>query len=150
MKALISGSAGFLGSKVLQIIPNSIAIPRVYLYRPELLNHFIKTHEPTHIFHFAAYGNHSHQKDWVAALEANVIALANLMLAVKSHQIKAFINVGSSSEYGLQYTAMSESMRPDPRTAYEGTKAAGTMLATAFARTEQMPIVTIRPFSVYG
>jgi nucleoside-diphosphate-sugar epimerase len=45
---------------------------------------------------------------------------------------------------------MAEHMSLEPETMYEGTKAAATMLARSFSISYGIPILVIRPFTVYG
>ncbi|HAP01066.1 MAG TPA: hypothetical protein DCQ93_03985 [Bacteroidetes bacterium] len=73
-----------------------------------------------------------------------------LLKCTKEVPYKCFINIGSSSEYGANDKPMKESDALHPRNPYECTKAMGTLYAETFARMNQKPIVTIRPFSVYG
>jgi polyisoprenyl-phosphate glycosyltransferase len=63
--------------------------------------------------------------------------------------VQAFINVGSSSEYGLKTHAPREDEWLEPNSHYAVTKAAGTHL-TALAAAGGLPAVTLRLYSVYG
>ena len=45
---------------------------------------------------------------------------------------------------------MSEDMLLEPKTIYEGTKAACTMLSSSYSYTYNIPIFIIRPFTIYG
>ena len=64
--------------------------------------------------------------------------------------LKRLVVIGSSSEYGRKAEPMAEDMALEPETVYEGTKAAATMLARSFSITYNIPILVIRPFTVYG
>jgi nucleoside-diphosphate-sugar epimerase len=64
--------------------------------------------------------------------------------------LKRLVIIGSSSEYGRKPEPMAEHMSLEPETMYEGTKAAATMLARSFSISYGIPILVIRPFTVYG
>lgn len=83
-------------------------------------------------------------------VNVNITATQNLIEATKHLALKAFINTGSSSEYGIKRRPMGETDSLDTTTFYGATKAAGTLLARAYAVQNDLPIVTVRPFSVYG
>ena len=82
--------------------------------------------------------------------EANVLMLNWVLAVTTAINYNAFINIGSSSEYGHTAVPMTERELLKPRTMYEATKGAGTLLCQGFAREFDKPIVTVRPFSVYG
>lgn len=154
MKSLISGSHGFIGShlaeRLKQLGHTVVPIRRELLYSPNELEEFFKQESPDYIFHFAAYGNMSHQKEEQDIFKANVIGTWNMLSASKDINYQAFTNVGSSSEYGKKDKPMSETDLPETDTFYGASKVAGTYFARAFASQYNKPIVTVRPFSVYG
>ena len=63
--------------------------------------------------------------------------------------MQAFVNAGSSSEYGLKTHPPREDERLEPNSHYAVTKAAGSHL-TALAAAEGLPAVTLRLYSIYG
>ena len=81
---------------------------------------------------------------------SNIIGTFNMLKESVEIPYKGFINFGSSSEYGISEDAMSENDRLLPETFYGASKAGATHLAYVFARQFNKPIVTVRPFSVYG
>lgn len=109
-----------------------------------------QTEKPDYIYHLAAYGNMSHQKDIAMTVMANIIGTFNMLNESKELDYKAFIQFGSSSEYGKKNQAMAETDVLQPTTFYGASKAGATHLARAFALQYQKPIITVRPFSVYG
>lgn len=151
---IITGSQGFIGHHLSNRIAKNgdyaLGIPREQLYDPEKLREALEGLKPDYIILAHAYGNMGHQKDPEQIFHANVVATWNLLNVTKDIPIKGFINVGSSSEYGQKHSVMKESDLPEGDTFYAATKIAGTYLAKAFATQYQKPIVTIRPFSVYG
>ena len=127
-----------------------IPVPRQLLGRLDFLTRFLEECKPDYIFHLAAYGNMSSQKDEQEIFNANVIGAWNMLMASKNIDYKVFVNVGSSSEYGKKHNPMSEQDVPETDTFYGASKVAGTYLARAVAYQYKKPIVTVRPFSVYG
>ena len=61
-----------------------------------------------------------------------------------------FINTSSSSGYGEKFEPMREDMKVEPNNMYGASKAAGTILCSTYARTNKIPLVTLRLFSPYG
>jgi len=83
-------------------------------------------------------------------MEVNVQGLENLLTALRPHSYTAFVNIGSSSEYGFKTAPMREDDTCDPASAYAASKLAATELATAEAKEYGKPIATFRLFSPYG
>ena len=140
--AVISGASGFIGSHlarklVLQGL-KVVAIPRDILSRTELLQEFLQRYSPSYIFHLAAYGNHSNQTNVAETVSVNYGDTYSLLVASRHIPYKAFINVSSSSVL-LPY-----------ETLYSASKAGAERLCKAFAMNYDKPIVTVRPYSVYG
>lgn len=154
-KVICTGSSGFIGSALRTKLENNpdykvYTLPHYILQDYEKLKSEIGVIQPNFIFHLAGFGNHSTQIDNQETFNANVIGIWNLLQATKDIPYRAFINFGSSSEYGQKNTPMSELDLPEASTMYGCTKIAGTYLSRAFARKYDKPIVTVRPFSVFG
>jgi UDP-glucose 4-epimerase len=154
MKILITGLNGFIGEALKHYFNDLYyevyGLERDLLNSVDVLKNKLIEIKPDYIFHLAAYGNHNNQKDVSTIFEANVIKTFNLLQACREIKLKGFINVGSSSEYGNKNERMQENLLPETKTMYGVTKVAGTYLARGFAHTYGMPVVTVRPFSVYG
>lgn len=151
----ITGSHGFLGKALLKRLTDSDQsymthiIKREDFYLPGFKEK-LREINPSLIIHCGAYGNHSDQTDDQETFEANVVKTFLLIKDTLDIPYEAFINIGSSSEYGIKIQSMREEDYLEPMTMYAGTKAAGTMIARVFAKKYNKPIVTVRPFSVYG
>jgi nucleoside-diphosphate-sugar epimerase len=154
MKVLISGQSGFLGSALSKALSskgyNVSRITQELLYSPSELKAFFLREQPDYIYHLAAYGNMAKQTDIPMTVMANLIGSFNMLKESIDIPYKAFINFGSSSEYGVKEEPMSELDVLQPDTFYGASKGGATLLARAFAKQFVKPIVTIRPFSVYG
>lgn len=154
MKALITGANGFIGrhlvtflnKKGIQVFP----IPHQIFKNLSQLKSEIKKIKPDYIFHLASYGNHSYQTEVKKMFVANVENTFKLLSVSNDINYRAFINFGSSSEYGRKFNSMKETDTLEADTFYGATKACSTYLCRAFAKQYHKAIVTIRPFSVYG
>jgi dolichol-phosphate mannosyltransferase len=105
---------------------------------------------PDWIFHLAAYGAYSWQLDLERMLRTNVLGTVNLARAALRQGVGAFVNTGSSSEYGFKDHRPSEREWLDPNSHYAVTKAAATQFCRYTAQSENVHLVTLRLYSVYG
>ena len=146
MKIIITGHTGFIGKSLLERFKGEeiMTIGREWKTDSTLKDQ-IKQFNPEYIIHCAA-----EIKNAYSTFEANVLMLNWLLEVTTTINYKAFINIGSSSEYGYTTIPMTEKELLKPRTMYEATKGAGTLLCQGFAREFNKPVVTVRPFSVYG
>jgi UDP-glucose 4-epimerase len=105
---------------------------------------------PQWIFHLAAHGAYSWQRDQAAILSTNVLGTSNLVEACLGAGFEAFVNTGSSSEYGSKDHAAREDELLEPDSPYAVGKAAATWYCVQSARATGANIVTLRLYSVYG
>jgi dolichol-phosphate mannosyltransferase len=105
---------------------------------------------PRRVFHLAAHGAYSSQRDVPRILETNLVATASLLDACLAAGSEAFINSGSSSEYGFKDHAPREDERLVPNSAYAVGKAAAAMYCAHRATEVEARIVTLRLYSAYG
>jgi nucleoside-diphosphate-sugar epimerase len=151
---LITGSNGFIGrylTKALQSLDfRVVGVPRALLYKPVELKTFIHKHHPSFILHFASYGNKYDQQEDIKIINANIVTTVNLLYATKNTPYLGFIHCGSSSEYGTKMKPMKETDSLDTDTFYGASKASASLICRAFAKKYDKPVVTVRPFSVYG
>jgi nucleoside-diphosphate-sugar epimerase len=110
----------------------------------------VRAARPELVYHIAAHGSYPSQTDAGAILKSNVLGTQNLLAATAGVDYEAFVNAGSSSEYGFKDSAMRESDRLEPNSYYAVAKAAQTLLCQYVARAQKRPINTLRLFSVYG
>lgn len=106
--------------------------------------------KPQIIIHTAVYGGHIFEKEVTRIFEANFLGTVNLLTACKDINFEAFINTGSSSEYGLKTKSISEKEVLSPVTDYGVSKSAATLYCSSVAVRYNKPIVTLRLFSPYG
>ena len=172
-KVLVTGASGFIGAnlvrrlisldnKVYLLIKSESDIWRLSDIKNKLIFHnisldnlnklkiIINKIKPQIIYHLAAHGSYSHQNDPLKIITTNILGTTNLLLALNPIDYECFINTGSSSEYGFKNKPMQETDYLEPVSYYAASKASGTYLAKVFAKIFTKPVITIRPFSVYG
>lgn len=104
----------------------------------------------TIIYHVAAQPGISSQVPLDTYVRNNIVATHRLLEAVKrSPSFQAFINISTSSVYGVDATG-DESTEPKPTSYYGVTKLAAEQLALAYTRDQGFPACSLRLFSVYG
>jgi nucleoside-diphosphate-sugar epimerase len=105
---------------------------------------------PDWVFHLAAYGAYSSQTELPCMVQTNIVATMNLVEACLKTGFEAFINTGSSSEYGLKDHPPAETEWLEPNSGYAVTKASATMYCRYIARTRHVPLTTLRLYSIFG
>ena len=105
---------------------------------------------PGWVFHLAAHGAYSWQNDPRSILTTNVLGTANLLDACLAIGFEAFVNAGSSSEYGFKDHPPREDEVLEPTSTYAVAKAAATLYCAQAARAAGAPVTTLRLYSVYG
>ena len=81
-------------------IRDQITIHEVGLDDADRLVAAFKEIEPTWVFHLAAHGAYSWQTDEAQMHETNILGTRNVLKAAIDQGVEAFVNTGSSSEYG--------------------------------------------------
>jgi nucleoside-diphosphate-sugar epimerase len=110
----------------------------------------VRAVRPELMFHLAQYGGYSWQTDADAMIRTNYLAGVNLLRAAENADVGAFINTGSSSEYGLKSHPTVESDCLEPNSDYAATKAGFTLYCQQWARRTGRKAPTLRLYSVYG
>ncbi|MCX5786817.1 MAG: NAD-dependent epimerase/dehydratase family protein [Elusimicrobia bacterium] len=114
------------------------------------LSEIAGTVRPDWIFHLAAHGAYSWQTDSDAIVRTNISGTMNLLGACLERGFEAFVNTGSSSEYGFKDHAPGEGECPEPNSCYAVTKSAATNFCRYISRARDVHAVTLRLYSVYG
>ena len=173
-KVLITGGTGFIGSnfvnKFLELgdevnlivrpesnfwriesVKSKTKLHLVDLTNAEEIERFIGNLRPQIILHFATYGAYQgREQDIKKTIDTNLLGMINLVNACSKISFDCFINTGSSSEYGTKDKPMNENDLLEPNNLYGVTKAAATIYCQSLAKKMELPLVTMRPFSVYG
>ncbi|NJO20666.1 MAG: NAD-dependent epimerase/dehydratase family protein, partial [Spirulinaceae cyanobacterium RM2_2_10] len=172
-RALVTGGTGFVGANLvrrllcdghtvhllvrpgyrswrLDEIRADVQLHEVELADAERLTTLLKIIRPDWIFHLAVHGAYSDQTDVRQIVQTNILGTINLVQAALAVGFAAFINTGSSSEYGYKDHAPTETTWLDPNSYYAVTKAAATLFCRYTAQHYQVCLPTLRLYSVYG
>lgn len=172
-RVLLTGAAGFVGAVLtrrllaeghelhallksssprwrLHGIQDDLRCHEVDLRDEAAVSRAVKAARPEVIYHLAAHGAYPFQTDPDGIIETNFLGTWNLLKASASLDYQAFVNTGSSSEYGFKDYAMRETDLLEPNSYYSVAKCAQTLVCQHFANVEKKPVTTFRLFSAFG
>src|SRR3990167_10440756 len=142
MKIFLTGSRGYVGKNLLTRLRDE----NVYLYkRGEDIAQAVQSFQPEIIYHLAG-----ETRDESKMMEGNFYLTQALVDACRPIGYKAFIYLGSSSEYGIKNWSMKETSECKPTTIYGRTKLLATNYCQLEAKASNKNIIILRPFSTYG
>lgn len=111
----------------------------------------LEREQPSVIVNCAAYGAYSSQTDTRRIYEVNFHAVRHLLEAARTiPNMRAFVQAGSSSEYGLNCTAPPEDAPTLADSDYSVSKIAATSAVQMYAAKYNLPTWSFRLYSVYG
>ena len=171
-RVLVTGGSGFIGSLLVEALLERgaevhclVRTPRsagyLSLVWPSVRPHYadltdsnavqkaVDAARPEAVAHLAAVGVQDVRVDPVWAVQVNVVGTLNLLLALQG-RYRVFVNAGTCLEYGSNDPPFREDQDPRPVLPYAITKTAAWRFCCRFHHTEGWPIVTVRPFGVYG
>ncbi|MCJ7444967.1 MAG: SDR family NAD(P)-dependent oxidoreductase [Methanotrichaceae archaeon] len=173
-KVLLTGITGFIGSHLarrlvaegaivcgfvkkssstrrIKDIEENIQIFRADLRDYEAVYRAVKKIEPQKIFHLAACVDANRSFEFMdEMIKVNVEGTINLLRALNDVDYDCFINTGSSEEYGDNPVPFREDQEANPVSPYSASKACTTLFCRMLHKTMGLPIVTLRPFLIYG
>ena len=172
-RALVTGGTGFVGSNLVRLllqeghevgllvrdghdpwrlaeVSGQLRWISTNIESRDLVGAAVGDFRPQWVFHLAAHGAYSWQRDPQSILNTNVLGTANLLDACLKSGFEAFVNTGSSSEYGFKDHAPREDEALEPSSTYAVAKAAATLFCSQAARAANAPLATLRLYSVYG
>jgi nucleoside-diphosphate-sugar epimerase len=115
------------------------------------LRKVVEAVQPEVVFHTAVYGGYlGRQRDVSQMFQTNVLGTWNLLTACEGLPIRKWVQLGSSSEYGIKGSTMKETDPLEPVNPYGVSKASATLLCRSYALEKGLPVVVARLFSVYG
>lgn len=170
---LVTGATGFIGSNLVRyllsdykeihiIIRNQSnlwrindIIDKMNVHIVDLIDRVavekvIEKIKPRTVFHLAAYGAYPFQYNKRKIISVNLDGTINLVDACLNHNFDILINTGSNSEYGFKNSPMKETDILCPNSQYAVMKAAATNYCNFIGKSENRPIMTVRPFHIYG
>jgi len=177
MKIVVTGAAGFIGSHLAEkLVAQGHTVVGIDCFTPyysrdlkdlnvsdlekkgiSILPLDLATDDISHavkdvdfIYHLAAQPGISSSTTFGTYLKNNVIATYKLLEAVKEQKsLKCFVNIATSSVYGAHATD-TEDVAPKPTSYYGVTKLAAEQLALSYFRDRNLPVCSMRLFSVFG
>lgn len=86
-----------------------------------------------------------------AYVDTNIVGTLNVLEAARTHKLSRIVNTSTSEVYGTALsTPMPENHPLQGQSPYSATKIGADMMTEAFARSFDLPAVTLRPFNTYG
>lgn len=178
MKILVTGAAGFIGSHTCERLKSlghevigidnfssyySIALKQLnekalISKGVTLIKHDLRAanlaqvlpNDINYIFHFAAQPGISVSSTFEDYFTNNILATKNLVdYALQLSNLKLFVNIGTSSVYGLEAT-FPETQAPKPASYYGVTKLAAEQLILQKSREKIFAACSLRLYSVIG
>ncbi len=173
VRVLITGTTGFIGSHLTErlvaegaeatlavepgarqanvaSILDKVRVHEVDLREGQTVQRLVRECQPSKVYHLAAVGVTDPGVDPTLAAQVNVLGTLNLLEALKETEFNCFVNTGTCYEYGHNDPPMREDQMVDPINAYAASKSAAWLFCNMYHRTRGYPIVTVRPFTVYG
>ena len=107
------------------------------------------------VFHYVinlgGYVDHSnYSSGGEKVVDTHFNGTKNLINCINKDSLKSFIQIGSSDEYGANLAPQNESHRESPISPYSFAKTSATHFLQMLYKTENFPVVILRPFLVYG
>ncbi|GGH46161.1 3-beta hydroxysteroid dehydrogenase [Mangrovimonas yunxiaonensis] len=178
MKILVTGAVGFIGSHTAERLSDlghevigvdnyspyySVALKQlnaqalkqknITIIDTDLREANLSSRLPNdidYIFHFAAQPGISSTSTFEDYFSNNILATKNLIdYALALPALKLFVNIGTSSIYGLEAT-YPEEKAPKPASHYGVTKLAAEQLVLQKSREKQLKACSLRLYSVIG
>lgn len=110
----------------------------------------ITEYRPATVFNLSAYGAYSRQTDFEKIHLTNYIGTSNLLKALSEVGCAAYVQAGTSSEYGLNCAGPTETDELIPNSDYAVSKVSGGYLIKYYGKIHNFPAVNLRLYSVYG
>ena len=172
-RVVVTGAAGFIGANLarrlvrdghevhlllrpaetswrLAAIGDDVFCHQIDLRDGEHLARIVGAIDPGWVFHLAAYGAYSSQRDVQKIVTTNYNGTVNLVEACLETGFESFVSAGTSSEYGYKDHAAVETELAEPNSYYAATKAAATLYCRFVAQSQGRHISTLRLYSVFG
>ena len=163
---LVTGASGFIGTHlVASLVRQGLDVVsvsrksgfqedkrhfRVDLCDTAAVQRLFRQFNFSSVVHLAAAGVSEETENIEGLVAVNTLATGAFARIALAHKVQRFVYVGSAFEYRPQAHPMDESTPLGAPNLYGASKAAGWMMLDSLFRLEGLPLVTLRPFSVYG
>jgi len=177
-RVLITGAAGFIGRHLTRrLIEAGVEVwAGVYPGEPpervadlppqvehvsldvqdaERVRRVVEGAAPDMVFHLAAVGVTDPGVDPAVALAVNAGGTVHLLEPLRGRDVQRVVLAGTCYEYGASQQSAASSQQLaveglDPFNAYAASKVAAWAFGRMYWRVHGLPVVTVRPFQVYG
>lgn len=170
---LVTGASGFIGSHLtrrllaegfpvvatyrnpeqlyrLEAVQRRVVLARVDLLDREAVEALFHAHRFRWVVHCAAHGVRAEWGSGNEVVDMNVGATVTLATLAAQAEVERFVYIGSGFEYEPRACPIAEDAPLRPVNLYGAAKAAGWVVLDCLQRIHGLPLVTVRPFSVYG
>ena len=104
-----------------------------------------------HVINLGGYIDHlNYSQGGDKVFDVHFEGAKNIVKCVNHRNLKSFIQIGSSDEYGNNTAPQNERQRELPISPYSLAKVSATHFFQMLYRTEKFPVIILRPFLVYG
>ena len=169
-RILIIGGTGFIGHHLLKtLILKDFSVTSISLNKPTkqrfvdgVKYYTVNINVPKscsdilnsnfhYVVNLGGYIDHKLFKDTGRDLiESHFTALQNIIEVLPRDELRRFVQIGSSDEYGNSDSPQNENLREQPISPYSLGKVASTHFLQMLYRTENFPSVILRLFLTYG
>lgn len=168
-KLIVFGGSGFIGSSIVRrALSLGMSVTSVSLRKnsDNIINHKnlnsyffdivngsfkkISSDSFDYAINCSGYIDHSISNINNSVVENHLLGLIRIINHLKTNNLKKFINIGSSDEYGKIDFPASEQQREEPHTPYAFSKVASSHYIQMLSRNINFPGITLRPFLLYG
>jgi dolichol-phosphate mannosyltransferase len=171
---LVTGAAGFIGANLvrhyaatgapvvaashtaaptwrLQSLPANVEQAAVDVCSEHEVKTLLSAVRPRVVVHCAAFGAYPNQTNAGQIYRVNFEGVRNVLEAARELAgLRAFIQLGTSSEYGANCSAPAEDAATAPDSDYAVSKVAATALVNFYGLKHNLPAWVLRLYSVYG
>ena len=171
-RVIVTGTSGFIGMHLARALVTSgaevtsvvtadrdtprfaqfdVPMRRVVIDDPCKIGDIIREVSPRYVIHLNAYISLERSLRAVReSIQTNVLSTIDLLYACTEEKVDRVILMGSCEEYGQKYCPFNPTLVLEPNSPYGASKAAGTMYASMFHGSFNLPTVVLRPSVVYG
>ena len=166
---IILGGTGFIGKNLAKFLNkkynviiisktkkkidlNNIKIIKTDLTEKRNVRKVFKKFNDFYIVNCSGYINHENLKKYQVSniIKSHYEIVKNIFENVDTRKIRKFIQLGSSDEYGSNYSPLNENLREYPFSTYSFSKVASTHFLQMVNKTLNVETIILRLFLIYG
>lgn len=129
---------------------DQLNIKNVDIANRQEVEKLIGTLQPKTIFNLMSHGGHSYQTDIDQIHLVNYMGTLNILRVLPNIDCRAYVQAGSSSEYGLNSSAPAETDELQPNSDYAVSKIGASYLVKYYGQVIGLPVIHLRLYSIYG